>query len=144
MQIEHTYRCLFICTDRKKKKEREKKKNLTVFCRSQSKIHKITPATDKERGDIEIKDYAVLQKPQEQSNRLPPPRTLILDFTMIHTCYGRSIQHTTSPFTHTRRSDGVPESGVDTSDRIYDYFNRLLFLHDHREESVLVNDERTN
>ncbi len=41
------------------------------------KIHKITPATGKERGDLEIKDYVVLQKPQEQDDRLPPPRTLI-------------------------------------------------------------------
>ena len=29
------------------------------------KIHKITPATGRERGDLEIKDYVVLQKPQE-------------------------------------------------------------------------------
>jgi hypothetical protein len=49
------------------------------------KIHKITPATGKERGDLEIKDYVVLQKPQEQADRLPPPRTLILDFTLTHT-----------------------------------------------------------
>ena len=48
------------------------------------KIHKITPATDKERGAIEIKDYVVLQKPQAQDNRLPPPPTLIMDFTMTH------------------------------------------------------------
>ncbi len=27
------------------------------------KIHKITPVTDKERGDLEMKDYVVLQKP---------------------------------------------------------------------------------
>ena len=27
------------------------------------KIHKITPVTDKERGDLEIKDYVVLHKP---------------------------------------------------------------------------------
>ncbi len=47
------------------------------------KIHKITPVTGKERGDLEIKDYVVLQKPQEQSDRLPPPRTLILDFTLL-------------------------------------------------------------
>jgi len=39
------------------------------------KIHKITPATGKERGDLEIKDYVVLQKPLEQADRLPPPRT---------------------------------------------------------------------
>jgi hypothetical protein len=55
------------------------------------KIHKITTATGKERGDLEIKDYVVLQKPQEQTDRLPPPRTLILDFTMTHPRYGRSL-----------------------------------------------------
>ncbi len=55
------------------------------------KIHKITSSTDKERGlgDIEIKDYVVLQNPQEQTNSLPPPHTLILDFTMTHTRFGR-------------------------------------------------------
>ncbi len=37
------------------------------------KIHKITPVTGKERGDIEIKDYVVLQKPQGQDNRLRAP-----------------------------------------------------------------------
>ena len=47
------------------------------------KIHNITSTTGKERGDLEIKDYVVLQKPQTQANRLPPPRTLILDYTMI-------------------------------------------------------------
>jgi hypothetical protein len=30
----------------------------------------------------------VLQKPQEQTDLLPPPRTLILDFTLTHTRYG--------------------------------------------------------
>jgi hypothetical protein len=40
------------------------------------KIHKITPG--KERGDLETKDNVVLQKPQEETDRLPPPRTLIL------------------------------------------------------------------
>ncbi len=59
------------------------------------KIHKITPATDKERDDLEIKDYVVLQKPQEQTDRLPPPRTLILDFTLTHTSYGNSNVYTT-------------------------------------------------
>jgi hypothetical protein len=54
------------------------------------KIHKVTPATGKEQGDSEIKDYVVLQKPQEQADRLPPPRTLILDFTLTHTHFGRS------------------------------------------------------
>ena len=57
------------------------------------KIHKITPATGKERDDIEIKDYVVLQKPQEQTDCLPPPCTLILDFTLTHTRFGRSQLH---------------------------------------------------
>jgi hypothetical protein len=73
------------------------------------KIHKITPATGKERGDLEIKDYVVLQKPLEQADRLPPPRTLILDFTLTHTRFGSSHVHTTGQLTNTRRSDGAPE-----------------------------------
>ena len=73
------------------------------------KIHKITPATGKERGDVEIRDYVVLQKPRDVTDCLPPPRTLILDFTMTHTCYGRSHLSSLGQLTHTRRSDGVPE-----------------------------------
>jgi hypothetical protein len=73
------------------------------------KIHKITPSTGKERGDLEIKDYVVLQKPQEQTDRLPPPRTLILDFTMTHTSYGRSHVHSIGQLTNTRSSNGDPE-----------------------------------
>jgi hypothetical protein len=65
------------------------------------KIHKITPATGKDRGDLKIKDYVVLQKPQEQADRLPPPRTLILDFTLTHVRYGSSHVHTSlSPSVH--------------------------------------------
>ena len=131
------------------------------------KIHKITPATGRERGDLEIKDYVVLQKTQEQVDRLPPPRTLILDFTMTHPHYGRSHLHPIGQLTNIRRSDGAPEPdgtlrvvtrkkilhyrqlyldrpnpiafmpvAVDTSDRIYDDFLRLLFLH---EVSALAN-----
>ncbi len=33
---------------------------------------------------------------------------------------------------------------VDTSDRIHDDFNRLLFLHDHREALVLANEIPVN
>ena len=73
------------------------------------KIHKITPATGKERGDLEIKDYVVLQKPLEQTDRLPPPRTLILDFTLTHTRYDSSHVHTTGQMTNIRRSDDAPE-----------------------------------
>jgi hypothetical protein len=73
------------------------------------KIHKITPTTGKERGDLEIKDYVVLQKPLEQADRLPPPRTLILDFTLTHTRYDSSHVHTTGQMTNIRRSDDAPE-----------------------------------
>jgi hypothetical protein len=73
------------------------------------KTHKITPVTDKERGDLEIKDYVDFQEPQEQTDRLPPPRTLILDFTLTHTCFGRSHVHSIGQLTHTRSLDGVPE-----------------------------------
>ena len=79
--------------------------------------------------------------------------------------------HSIGQLTHTRRSDGAPESDgvlrvvvrtkihhyrqlyinlpepiafmpvvVDTSDRIYDDFSRLLFLQAHREASVLANE----
>ena len=71
-----------------------------------------------------------MQTPQEQDNRLSPFRTLILDFTMTHTCYGRSMQHTTGQLTHTRRSDGVPEpdGGIQkvTRDKIRHY--RQIYL----------------
>ena len=73
------------------------------------KIHKITPATGKERGDIDLKDYVVLQKPRDLSDCLPPPRTLILDFTLTHTCFGRSQLSSLGHLTHTRRTDGAPE-----------------------------------
>ncbi len=99
------------------------------------------------------------------------PRTLILDFTLIHTRFGRSHVHSTGQLTHTRHSDGVPVPDgalrtvvrkkilhyhrlyvnrpdpiafmtvvVDTSDRIYDDFSRLLFSHAHRETLALTNE----
>ena len=73
------------------------------------KIRKITPATGKERGDIEIMDYVVLQNPQTQDNLLPPPGTLIMDFTITHVRFGCSHLHPIGQFTHTRRSDGAPD-----------------------------------
>ena len=51
----------------------------------------------------------VLQKPQEQTDRLPPPRTLILEFTLSHTRFGRSHVHSIGQLTSTKRSDGAPE-----------------------------------
>jgi hypothetical protein len=73
-------------------------------------IHNITPVRGKERGDLEIKDNVVLQNPQEQVNRLPPRRTLTVDFTITHIRFGSSNLNTTGQLTHTRSLDGVPES----------------------------------
>jgi hypothetical protein len=73
------------------------------------KIHKITPVQGKERGDVEIRDYVVLQKSRDGTDCLRPPRTLILDFTMTHTRYGRSQLSSFGQLTHIRRSDGAPE-----------------------------------
>ena len=73
----------------------------------------------------------VLQKPQEQTDRLPPPRTLILDFTLTHTCFGRSLVHSIGQLTHTRLSDGAPEPDgalrVVTRKKILHY--RQLYIH---------------
>jgi hypothetical protein len=128
------------------------------------KIHKITPVTDKKRGDLEKKNYVVLQKPQEQVDRLPPPRTLILDFTLTHTWYDSSHVHTTGQLTNTRRSDDTPDLEGDlrevTRKKILHYrelyinrpdpivflpdavdtTSRLLFLQNHRETSALTNE----
>ncbi len=107
------------------------------------KIHKITPATDKERGDLEIKDYVGLQKPQEQTDRLPPSRTLILDFTLTHTRYDSSHVHTTGQLTNTRRSDNSPEfDGVlrEVVRKKILHYRQLLFLHVHREPSTLYDE----
>ena len=91
------------------------------------KIHKITPVTGKERGDLEIKDYVVLQKPHEQTAQLPPPRTLIMDFTMTHPLYGRSHVHPIGQLTNIRCSDGPPEP--DGSPRVTD---RKKIFHYHQ------------
>ncbi len=94
---------------------------------------------------------------------------------MTHTRYGWSIQHTAGQLTHTRRSDGAPESdgvlqkvmrdkirhhrqiylnrpdpiafmtvAVDTSGRVYDDFNRLLFLHAHGKNLLCLMNYRRN
>ncbi len=73
------------------------------------KIHNITPATGKERGDVEIRDYVILQKPRDLTDCLPPPRTLILDFTLTHTRFGKSQLSSMGQLTHTRRTDSAPE-----------------------------------
>ena len=50
-----------------------------------------------------------MQKPQTQDNRLPPPRTLIMDYTMTHIGYGSSHLHPMGQLTKTRHSDGAPD-----------------------------------
>ncbi len=64
----------------------------------------------KERGDVEIRDYVVLQKPRDLTDCLPPPHTLILDFTLTHTRFGKSQLSSLGQLTHTRRTDGASES----------------------------------
>ena len=73
------------------------------------KLHKTTSGTVIDRGNIEIKDYVVIEKPQTQDNCLSPPRTLILDYTMTHIRFGCSHLHPMGQLTNTRRSDGAPE-----------------------------------
>ena len=89
----------------------------------------------------------VLQKPQEQTDRLPPPRTLIMDFTLTHTCFGRSNLHSIGQLTHTRRTDGAPEPDGAlksvTRDKIHHY-RLTVDTSDRRETSVLGNELRRN
>jgi hypothetical protein len=58
---------------------------------------------------VEIRDYVILQKPRDLTDCLPPPRTLILDFTLTHTRFGKSQLSSLGQLTHTRRTDGAPE-----------------------------------
>jgi hypothetical protein len=76
----------------------------------------------------------VLQKIQEQVNRLSPPHTLILDFTMTHMCFQKVGKGQNSALSLIRqiylnRLDPIEfiPVPVDTSDHVYDEFNRLLF-----------------
>ncbi len=69
----------------------------------------------------------VLQKPQEQDDRIPPPRTLILDFTLTHMRYGSSHVHTTGQMTNTRRSDVTPDL-----DGVLREVSRKKILHYHQ------------
>ena len=57
------------------------------------KIHKITPVTVKERGDIEIKDYVVLQKTQGQdsSDGTPDPDGTLKETVRIKIHHYRNI-----------------------------------------------------
>ncbi len=95
----------------------------------------------------------------QQADRLPPPSTLILDFTLTHTRYGSSHVYTTGQLTrvlrevarkkilhyrqlYLNRPDPITflPTAVDTTGRLYDDFSRLLFPQDHREDSALSNE----
>jgi hypothetical protein len=127
--------------------------------------HKVTLATGNERGDIEIRDYVIL--PRGVDNRIPP-RTLLMDVTMTHDRFGRTTQRTNGALTHrvsapqpdgalnnaarikirhyrhlyADRSDPIVflPVAVRTSGRVYDDFLRLIFLHAHREASILYGE----
>ena len=77
-----------------------------------------------------------MENPQRQDNRLPPPHTLIIDFTMTHVRYGCSHLHPIGHLTHTlNRPDPIVffPLTVDTSVSLYDDFIQ-------RESSALVNE----
>jgi hypothetical protein len=66
----------------------------SLFLRSvchRVKTHRITPAPDNERGDIEIQDYFIWTRGEDDRF---PPRTLVMDVTMTHDRYGHTTQHT--------------------------------------------------
>ena len=117
-----------------------------------------------ERGDIEIQDYVIL--PRGEDDRLPP-RTLVMDVTMTHDRYGRTTQHTNGALTHRVSSTGAPQPDgvlnkvsrmkiryyrqiytdrsdpivvltivVSTSGLVYEDFARLLFIQEHPEVSI--------
>ncbi len=68
------------------------------------KTHRITPADGNERGDIEIKDYVIFLRGED--DRLPL-RTLVMDVTMTHDRYGRTTQYTNGTLTYRVSSTGV-------------------------------------
>jgi hypothetical protein len=59
-------------------------------------------------SNFHISHY-LAKKTQEQTECLSPSRTLIMDFTMTHTRFGRTILHPIGQLTHIRRSAGDPD-----------------------------------
>jgi hypothetical protein len=116
-----------------------------------SGVHRVTLRSTKlhrwlvkNGGDVGIKDYVVFQKPQEQDNRLPPPRTLPYSVWAIKFANLTYSSRVTGQLTHTRCSDGAPESVHDSWYSVQTaymmIYSRLLFLHSHREASDLANE----
>ena len=108
--------------------------------------------------------------PRGEDDRLPP-RTLVMDVTMTHDCYGRTTQRTNGTLTHRVSSTGAAQPDgalnkavrikirhyrqiyadrshpvvflpvvVRTSGHAYEDFTRMLFLHAHREASILTGE----
>jgi hypothetical protein len=78
-----------------------------------------------------------LQKPREQANRLHPPHTLILEFTLTHTCYERSSQDDNVQLIHTRRSDGDPEPDGVLKKVVRDKIRHYRQIYLNRPDSIL-------
>ncbi len=80
-----------------------------------------------------------------QTDRLPPPRTLIMDFTFDpYAFWTIKFTPTWTTYTHKTLIDQIqslscPSQSIHQD--IYDDCSRLLFLHDHRETSDLANLE---
>ncbi len=132
------------------------------------KTHKITPVPDNERGDIEIQDYVFL--PRGEDDRIPSRTLVMdvtmthdrYGRTTHHTngTLTHRVPSTGAPqpdgalnktarmkIRHYRqmyadRSDPIVflPITVSTSGRVYEDFPRLLFLHSHREASILAGE----
>ncbi len=114
----------------------------SLFLRSvghRVKTHRITFAAGNERGDIEIKDYVILTRGED--DRLPP-RTLVIapqpdgalnKAARIEIRHYRQIYADSDPIVFLTIT-------VRTSGRVYEDFARLIFLHTHREASILAGE----
>ena len=79
-----------------------------------------------------------MKKPQPQTNRLPPPLNLIMDYTTdvsLEEVTRIKIRHYRNLYLNHPDPIAFIPLAVDTTGRMYDEFIRLLFLHDHREAS---------
>jgi len=72
------------------------------------KTHKIAPAVGNDRGDLEIKDYVVLPR----QNQDHPPRTLILDFTIANDLFESSRLFPRAQFSHPRDGTLDPDGAL--------------------------------
>ncbi len=99
--------------------------------------HKVTFPPDNERGDIEIRDYVLL--PRGEDNSIPP-LTLLMEVTMTHDDYGRTTHCTNGTLTHRVSSTGTPQSvgTLNNVDRIKIRHYRQLYV-DRPDPIVFLN-----